>query len=1128
MPKSKKVIKQTAKGKNIQQIAGNLIVKTSEDIEAIFSEAADLINKGEARPAQVLLEGLWKRNSDKMTPRQKSNCRRLIGCSFDRQDKTEEAGRCFLEAKDHDPTWEKARAFEAVGHLCLGNPVKAHELAESVLKDFSQNSLAWSVWVRTAPHSLTFQHIRDKVPAHIHDDAEVSMALAERAAAEGNYDTAEQYVAKVDKSVPSNPRVTEKLGYLLLDRAKVNEHILHQRGPTAEEKNYLEKAETVLSDALNKWQKEQSKPGAMRVLLRRAWVRNVLLKHDQAKDDIREAYHIAPEDPQTVFWYAVAISEQSLDDAIALLKKIVGSGYTPDVEFLLGQMLQKRNSEADIQDAVEILKSRVSDLIKGPHEFRVEYLSLLLQLQRQVEGMSCATETLDNISQDMITAETKNILRSELLWLNDDKVNSIKTAKDVLGSFNQNTNLEDKRKLASLLQMMGLHKEALRLWKDIVRPEYIGKDTYHLMEAAQRCEDAKFVIEFSEKLRHNGLWDKRIFDLELYYREIYNDDEGAKEAMMEYIRNPQEQSYTPYIRARLSALGIRTGWKDLIERDPEKLPKVKEVGPQIGRLVATVLRYGGNQHRAVEYAYELLRLNWESSEAHLGMIEVLSPIGPKISVEQPESVAPGIAVRYKEDDTNVCHWHIVENSSISTPMQSRNEYALDHPISQAMLGKKSGDSFFLRKDSLQDRTATIQEIHSKYDYRYSECFENFESRFPHSNALRKFIAIDKTGKFDISPMQKLAEKDAKHVKQLEEIYSTQLVPIYWIALKKGRSIVEAMNYVAASPSLELKCCIGNDQEESEAEKCISSAKEIVLDASAIVTLMFSSSYEHIIKAPFKFIVSQGTLSVFRHVESLHGDPDSMAGSYSVDGFRPITPEDVMRTRDILKKLISFIESNFTIIDGLVVAELEKERRDELIKILGRDCAESILLATQADRVLWTDDLATAALAQNKFGCYRIWTQFFFNHLLVKGLLDNNIVQDITVLLMQMGYYYTKPTIDTFMVAVEKSNNDIDQAPAFQVFNWFSDPTVNAQGQFYIAAGVIKKAWQDIHIDYISQHITIRILERLSQRPKGYFAIEALKDGIRQVFGLDVANAKKARDTIEGWLRGTQGKHIILP
>lgn len=705
---------------------------------------------------------------------------------------------------------------------------------------------------------------------------------------------------------------------------------------------------------------------------------------------------------------------------------------------------------------------------------------------------------------------------------------SIKQAKQCLKDLDEDSSVHDKRRLAILMQNLGLHKEALLIWKSIVTPQYIGKDTYNLLECAERCEDAKFVIEFSKQLRSNNIWDRRIFELELHYHELFNDEEGAIALLQEYLKNPKEESYTPYVRARLSLVGIRIDQYDLIEKDPSKLPKVDEVDVRTGRLVVNVLHYGGNHSEALEYAYNLLRLNWDDSEAHITMMAVLSPIGPKISITQPESVVPGIAVRFKEDDTNVCHWHIIEDSKISPPSHSRNEHSLEHPISQAMLDKRCGDSFCLRKDDLQDRTATIQEIHSKYVYRYSECFESFESRFPNNNAIRKFIAIDKTGKFDVSPMQKLAERDAEYVKQLEEVYSTQPFPIYLMALKKGRSIVETMNYVAASPSLKIKCCVGNDQEESEAEKWMSNAKEIVLDASAIVTLMFTLSYEHILKLSRTFIVSQGTLSAFRQVESLHGDPDSMAGSYSIDGFHPITSDDVMKARENLKKLINFIETNCTIIDGLVVAELEKEKRDVLINILGRDCLESILLATQADRILWTDDLTTAALAQNEFGCYRIWTQFFFNHLLEKGLLDNNIVQDITVLLMQMGYYYTKPTIDTFMAAIEKSNNNVDQAPAFQVFNWFSDANVKAQGQFYIAAGVIKKAWQDIHIDHISQHITIRILERLVQRPKGYFAIEALRNGITQIFGLDIINAKKAQDTIDGWLRGTRGNHIILP
>jgi tetratricopeptide (TPR) repeat protein len=1124
---TKKVIRQTAKGTDIIQSAGDIVIQ-SEDIQAIFEEAVALINKGEARAAQVHLEGLWKRHNDKMTPRQKSNCKRLIGCSLDGQDMPEQAGKFFLEAKDYDPQWEKARAFESLAYLCLGRPSKAHELAEAVLKDFSQNNVAWLVWIQTE-NKFNINEILQKVPSQLHGDVEVAMALAVKALSEKKYDLAEKYLQAALKEVPGNPRIAEKMAYILLGRSNINEIFLYQRKPNQREILFLTKAVELLTEAIDKFQKESKIYSAAYALIKRAAAYKALSKNKAARDDLEQAYKLAKDNPETVYWHSIELAQDNLDEAIDHLKAITNTSEQCDIEFVLAQMLKQRNSSTDLRDAIKILESKIKYLVKMPCDFRTDYLSLFFQIRSEIEGLEQINQDFEGITSDVIDESSKNILYAEVLWFCKDIPSSIKKAKQCLGALDENSSVHDRRRLAMLMKNLGLHKDALHIWKSIVTPQYIGQDTYNLLECAERCEDAKFVIEFSKELYSNGIWDRRIFELELYYHELFNDNEGAIALLQEYLKNPKEESYTPYIRTRLSLIGIRIDRYDLIEKDPSKLPKVIEVNnARTGRLVVNVLRYGGNHPEALEYAYNLLRLNWDNSEAHLAMIELLLPIGPKITLVQTEIVEPSMAVFYKEDDTNVSRWHILENSSIGTPIQSHNEYDMNHPISQAMLGKKKGDSFFLKKDGFQERTATIQEIRSKYVYRFNECFENFESQFPGNDAIRKFIAIDKTGKFDISPMQKLAEKDAKYVKQLEEVYSTQLVPIYWMAIKKGRSIVETMNYVAANPNLKFKCCIGNDQEEIKAEEGMSNVKEIVLDASSIVTLMFTSSYEHILKLPCKFIVSQGTLNAFRQVECLRGDPESIAGSYSINGFQLITSDDVMKARGNLEKLIKFIETNCTIIDGLVVAELEKERRDVSINILGRDCLESILLATQANRILWTDDLATAVLAQNEFGCYRIWTQFFFNHLLEEGLLDNNIVQNITVLLMQMEYYYTKPTVDTFMMAIEKSNNNVDCTPAFQVFNWFNNPSVKVQGQFYIAANVIKRIWQEINIASIAQQTTIRILERLIQRPNGYLAIEGLRDYLGGLFGVDVINAQKAKKTIVGWLSSIQGNRIILP
>lgn len=1125
---NKKVVKQVAKGKNIVQVGGDFVIKTSEDIQAIFDEAADLINRGEARTAQVLLEGLWKRHNDKMTPPQRSKCKRLIGCSFDRQDRLEEAGRSFLEAKDHDPTSEKARAFEALGYVCLGNPAKARELAEGVLADFSQNGLAWSVWVRTAPKGLSFAQVEAKIPEHLRQDPEVAMSLAVRAATEGNFDVAERYIAQVQSSVPGNPRVIEKLGDLMLTRARVGEHLLHQRGPTIEEKGYLNKAEAFFTDALRKWEEEQSRSSIVRVLLRRACAHKSLAKHDEALQDIRTAYETDKESSEAVYWYAMTVSQQSLDQAIDLLKTIVGKGPIPDAEHLLGQMLRERGREGDLQQALEILKSRVNDLAKGAPDFRVEYIALLLQIEREVEGIKQAQVTLDSISEDLIGSTARTILSAELLWLNGDSVNAVKCAKSAIAALSDKVRLEDKRRLANLLQRMGLHREALLIWKDIVRPEYIGRDTYSLLECAQRCEDAKFVIEFSEKLRASGLWDRRIFELELNYRELYNDNDGAKQVMQEFLRETPDVPYAPFVRLRLSVLGIRIGQFDLVETDPERLPAVSEVEPRIGRLMVTVLRYGKEPVRAVEYAYDLLRLNRDISDAHLAMMDALLPIGPKVVVQEPGEAGPGTAVQYREDDTGVSHWHIVEDSKLGAPDPDHNEFAPGHPLSKAIEGKRCNESFYLRKDSLQDRTATIKRIVSKYVYRFNDCLEHFETIFPHEKAIQKFIAIDKTDKLDTGPLDRLAKQDAEYVERLEDIYENIVCPLFLLAQKKGRSLLEAMNYVAAKPGLRLKCCRGTDEEEKVANQAIQKATAIIADSSAIITLLFTRTYEKIREFTIPIIVSQGTINELRGAEALQGDPDSWAGSYSSDGFVRVSPEQVVEAREKLEKLIEFVEGNCTIESGLVVAELESGRREQLIQLFGRAGLEAMTLAAQEGRVLWTDDLATAELARTELGCKRVWTQFVFNHFADEGVVEREFAMALTVQLLQMEYYYTMPSIAAIMRAMEDANWDVDKAPLFQALNWFGDPNVKLQGVYYIGSGVVKRVWQESVVESKAQEVTIRILERISQRRGGFRVIDALLTNIDRIFGLDVINANKAKATIKGWLAGTRGTRIILP
>ena len=551
----KRNVKQTAKGEHITQVAGDMIVNLPEDTQSIFDESAELINKGKADAAQVLLERTWKRQSENMTSQQKSNCRRLLGCAFDRQDKMEDAGRCFLEAKELAPAWEKAQVCESLAHFCFGNVSKAHAIAEGVLKEFSQNTLAWSVWIRTAPEDVSFDALQSEVPSHLRNDADVAMALGARAAGEGDFETAEKLVAAAHEQLPESPRVAERLADVMFQRARVNEHLSLKRQPSDSERALLHKAQELYTRSLRKWHEEGSVPAITRIRLRRAWTYAALSESQKAVADAREAYEMAPDDPEVAYSYAAFIGETDLDKGIQALEKVVGKDQKPGVEHLLAQMLLCRNEGTDREDALCLLKSRINDLDTIPENSRLDYVSVLMQLERELHGAQSALGILGEVPSEVICDRSRTILSCETLWHAGQKEEAIKMSEGLFPGCDETTSLDEKRRVASLMQVMGLHQEALSLWKDVVSAEYIGPDTYSLMNCAHRCQDARCVITFSERLRLNGLWDKQVFELEIHLRQKYNDWRGCKKALQEYITSPLDKSYLPYARAPLVARG---------------------------------------------------------------------------------------------------------------------------------------------------------------------------------------------------------------------------------------------------------------------------------------------------------------------------------------------------------------------------------------------------------------------------------------------------------------------------------------------------------------------------------------------------------------------------------------------
>ncbi|MBN2455312.1 MAG: hypothetical protein JXB29_02055 [Sedimentisphaerales bacterium] len=950
-----------------------------------------------------------------------------------------------------------------------------------------------AVYVRSAPKELNIDTIEKMVPEHQREDSEVAMAIGEAAMHRGLYDIAEKYIGKALQKEPNQPQVKEVLGDLLLRRSRIAEQVVNDRGPTKEEKGYLEKAKKLFTEVLNEYQKSNLTASSIRVLLKRANVYIGLNNFGATEEDIVFAYQLQPTNLEVVYRYAsIKLKAENWDGAIDLLDTLIGKGLMCSVELSLSQCLDKRNLKGDKKRALLLLQSRLNDLGKEDPDLRREYLATLVDLERQTVGVEKAIEMLETLPPNTVSDEFVIVLRGEIYRLDGHKDKAENEAKKAIEKIRPETSIQDKRRIATFLQVVGLYKEALGLWKTLVQPEYIGRDTYRLMESAHQCEDVAFITEFAEKLRSIGLWERKLFELELDYREKYHDDNGTQKVMEEFLADHSDMEYAPYVRLRLSLLGIRTEKQDLIEKDPTKLPQVTEVNAQIGRWVAVVLRHGPEPTKGVEYAYELVRLNWNQKEAHIAMIgSILAPVGPVVNIDQPEIAAPGAAVQYQENDTRELRWHIIENSVVSTPESSRNEFSPDHPHSIEIIGKKAGEHFYLVKDGIQERTATIKNVLSKYVYRFNYCLEEFESRFPGTQAVKRLIIKEEDGKPDFAPLDRLVEKDADFSQKIEEKYNKQLIPIYTVANLKSRQIIEAMQHIISTPKIRFKCCTGSNEEMEIAECALRESENIVVDATALGTIFLMNSCEMFIKIPRKLIVSQGTIDDFRQLLHIYDKPQSTVGTYTKNGFIPWTPKNIEEIRRSLQELLDLIEKHCVVESGLIVGELEASCRSQLVRIFGQLGVESMMLAARVGHSLWTDDLATAEFARMEFGCQRVWTQEIVDYFCMEDTLEADFEAEVTMNLMHMGYYYTRPNVRSLLKTVDKSHGDVDKGPLSQALDWFGDLNVNIEGIVHIGAMFLKSLWQSDHLENINQTVTIRMLERLSARSQGVNVIHFL-------------------------------------
>jgi tetratricopeptide (TPR) repeat protein len=1012
------------------------------ELDAIKAE----VERYELRVAQRLAKRFEERHGDKLSPRQRWRLLSLQASIFLGEGELERAGTLLLQAKQHQPQEEKAQVNEALGYELTGDSERAHSLAITLRQTFPHSSAAAAVWVRTAPGTVGSAELEAEVAQFADKECDVALALSICSLNRGDVNRAERHARRATELEPEVPQTWLMLGQSV--------HVRGFKEVRAEQRlQLLRQAEAHYSKAVELAQAQGSAHIEAAAQLNRGIVRD-LLGDSNAEEDFRAARRLAPQDASAMRKHALYLANLGqMDQAVAEARAALTAEPDNESSVLLAAMLWDRKQGNDRQQALDLCLKAARGMGTARFDEALEMAILgLSEFKRWDE----ARVLLDSLAKGRVSEVARNTFLAQLSLAQDDRAGAESLARVAHAAVGEETGAADLRRLSRLLGRLGLYTLALPLLQRITQPGRFDSDTQMLLDCANHLHNHRVILDVCRALREAGERDRRLLDNEVDILQLY-DRPAAIEVLLSHLaRHPDDR----LARMRLSLLGLQSERADLVTSDPDRLPRVDEAPPStVGKAVIGLLQHTGHCSEALRYAYALLRRNLSDPDAHLlycNLILLREQDG--LPINSASTVQPGMAVAYREKGDSQDHWVVLEEKEHDL---LHDELSPNHARVQQMLGKRPGDTFSLSMAGIQERTAEVVAILSKYVYRFQDSMNQFQVRFPTREDLQQ-VRLATEGsedneQLDPTPIFASLDRRRERVQQALSVFHRQPTPVHLLASSVGRHIFETLNSLTRNPNAGVRwCCLGNVNEREEALGALRDCRSVVLDLTALYTVWRLNLFDLLRRWGSRpFCVSQTTLDKVRDIIESETRPGTRRQIATDDHGRYVfseVPDEALRPYvEAHQRLGAFIRE-CCMLPVPELANLDPERREQLVELFDRDGLESITLAARDGHLLWTDDLTLAVIAREDFGSpRRAWTQVVLQAAVEEGVLQQTEFDGYSAHLIGLGYSFTWCSPAIVLQAGSIANWNCEAWPLRQVIRYFRLENIHPQMKLQMAA-----------------------------------------------------------------------------
>ncbi len=1095
----------------------NLLHHASELQHGELDEAKMHLDHGEPQKASVLLERLRQRSWADLTPGQKSRWCTLEADACLRLGDHNRAAKLLIEARTHAPDDERAITNEVTARRLLADLETARSVAEDARKRFPHSAKVYAAYIAVAASTEETESLARSAPAELQDDPDILWAIATRP---DLGELAEQAARRGVMVAPEDLRAWFALGTraLAVEQQKANPFL---PGPTqSPSKENLHVARDAFSKAIELATRNGNITMRVAALLHRAFVWTLLEEDQEARRDTEKARQLAPDDRDALVAAACSAEDRGDHESAAeILREVVTkSGDDDEARFSLAISLWNKQKPEDRAEATRLFAT----VAKGTCSKRELALDFCIE---GLVGLGLPAEASNVLGEVGATIDPAlaGALRARLAKFSNDDAEASRHADSALAAVTERTPRSTVKKVATVLMSLERLTDALPLLQQVAAPGVDKEVGHRLVDCASRLGQHRIVLDYCRRARENGPFDEYLLAWELRLLDRYEPTTA-----LTILQDVLSQEPNHHARIHLVQLALRLGQTELAKEHIPLLPGVTEVDAPEGATIVRILMEVGRVRDALPFAYDLLRRHFSDYLAHGAFLEAVFWRDPEDRYpDEPEVVAPGVAVCLAEGGATQGTWNVLEDSKVEASHVD-HEVKADSFLAKLLLGKRVGDDVVLSDVPGLRRTAVIQRIIPKYVYRFQDVLIHWQYRFPDRLELLLGRAGADGDQTDLQPLFELLEHMRAGQEEAENLYRTCRLPIGAFAQLLGRNEIRAVQHIAGAEGLPLWCCAGSAEERHEALAAFRAASEVVMELSGLATLLMLDELQRLDTLGKKILLSQATLlrirALAREVRNYMRSEGSLA--VTPDGPRfVVTPEEEQKARaDFIERALRFIEERFTIASAPELADMEPGEREQMTRVLGEAALESVAIASQGNRVLWADDGVLAHLVRYRFNIRRIWTQAGLQGMLDEKRIGGEVYTRASAKLIGCGYTFTGANPAVLRAAGTLADWRLDSWPLRQAIEYLGLPHVHSADAIKLGVFLVRDAYIEAVLPEVRRGILIDVLETLSRREditeRGFDQFGQL---LSRVFGLNVLGHDDAEQTFLAWrTAGRQG------